>query len=90
MEDIPVILAEQARPSSYATRIVARVLLDYAGDSTSGRHRLAQRDIAALANTDWETVHMSLKSLQDKGVIRIERHRMILNKELLQEVAGVD
>jgi len=33
---------------------------------------------------------MSLKSLQDEGVIRIERHRIVLNKELLQKVAGVD
>jgi DNA-binding MarR family transcriptional regulator len=71
-------------------RMVARVLLDCASDSTTGRSRLAQRDIAALTGTDWGTVHMSLKSLQDEGVIRIERHRIVLNKELLQKVAGVD
>jgi DNA-binding GntR family transcriptional regulator len=89
MQDIAVILAEQDRPPSNAIGLVARVLLDCAEGDTTGRHRLAQRDIAALAGTDWETVHMSLKSLQDEGAIRIERHRMILNRELLQKVAGL-
>jgi hypothetical protein len=32
---------------------------------------------------------MSLRSLQDEGAIRIERHRIIINKELLQKVAEV-
>lgn len=70
--------------------MVARVLLDCASDSSTARGRLAQRDIATLTGTDWRTVHMSLKSLQDDGVIRIERHRIVLNKELLQKAAGVN
>jgi DNA-binding GntR family transcriptional regulator len=90
MHDIPLILTEQDRPSSCATRMVARVLLDCASGSTTGRGRLAQRDMAALTGTDWGTVHMALKSLKDEGAIRIERHRIILNKESLQKVAGVD
>jgi DNA-binding MarR family transcriptional regulator len=90
MQDIPVILEGQEEPSINAIRLVARVLLDYAGDSTGGQRRLAQRDIAALTGIDWENVHMSLKSLQDEGVIKIERHRIILNKALLQRVAEVD
>jgi DNA-binding Lrp family transcriptional regulator len=89
MQDIHVILEEQDRPSINAIGLVAKVLLDYVEDNAGGQRRLAQRDIAALAGTDWETVHMSLKSLQEEGVIKIERHRMILNKELLQKVAAV-
>jgi DNA-binding transcriptional regulator YhcF (GntR family) len=87
MLDIPVILEEQARASSNAIRLVARILLDHAGNSTTEQRRLSQRDIAVLTGANWQTVHMSLKSLQDEGAIRIERHRMILNKVLLQKVA---
>lgn len=76
-------------PSIKAIGLVARVLLDYAADNTAERHGLSQHDIATLTGTDWQTVHISLKSLQEEGAIRIERHRMILNKALLQEVAGV-
>ena len=69
--------------------LVARVLLEHASDSTNGQSRVAQRDIAAIVGTDWGTVHMSLKSMQDEGAIQIERHRLILNKQLLQKLAGI-
>ena len=68
--------------------VVARVLLDHAADGNGERPRLAQRDIAAMAGTDWYTVHMSLKSIRDEGAIRIERNRIIVNKESLQRLAG--
>ena len=41
-----------------------------------------------IAGTDWETVHLTLRSLRDEGAIRIERHRLIINKEMLQKAAG--
>lgn len=69
--------------------LVAKILLEHAGDGADGRRRVAQRDIAASLGTDWGMVNMSLKSMQDEGAIRIERHRLIINKELLQKVAGV-
>lgn len=65
------------------------MLLEHAGDGTSGRARMAQRDIAAAVGTDWGMVHMSLESMQEVGAIRIDRHRLIINKELLQKVAEV-
>jgi len=68
--------------------MVARILLEHAGDGASGRPRVAQRDIAAAVGTDWETVYMSLKSMQYAGAIRIDRHRLIINKELLQKLAA--
>ena len=68
--------------------LVAKILLDNAGVGTNGRHRVAQRDIAMTVGTDWVMVHMSLKSMQDEGAIRIERHRLIINKGLLQKLAG--
>jgi CRP/FNR family transcriptional regulator len=77
------------RTFNHTRGMVAKVLLEHAGDSTTEPRRLAQRDMAELAGTDWGTVHMSLRSLQDEGAIRIERHRIIVNKELLQKMAGV-
>jgi DNA-binding MarR family transcriptional regulator len=68
----------------HAKGMVAKVLLEHTGNTT-GRRQLAQRDIATLTGTDWETVHKSLKSLQDEGAIRIERHRIFINKDLLRQ-----
>jgi hypothetical protein len=68
---------------------VAKVLLEHAGDgnSTSGRPRVAQRDIAVTVGADWGMVHMSLKSMQEEGAIKIDGHRLIINKALLKKVA---
>jgi len=49
---------------------------------------VVQRDIAATVGADWGLVHMSLKSMQEEGAIKIDRHRLIINKALLQKVAG--
>jgi DNA-binding MarR family transcriptional regulator len=66
---------------------VARVLLEHAEDS-SGKPGLAQRDIALKTGTDWYTVHMSLKSIRDEGAIRIDRNRIIVNRQALQRLAA--
>jgi DNA-binding MarR family transcriptional regulator len=69
---------------------VAKVLLKHAddGNRSGGRPRVAQRDIAATVGADWGMVHMSLKSMQEEGAIKIDGHRLIINKALLQKVAG--
>ncbi|MGD1119526.1 MAG: helix-turn-helix domain-containing protein [Dehalococcoidales bacterium] len=67
---------------------VARVLLEHAADSSSGKPGLAQRDIALKTGTDWYTVHMSLKSIRDEGAIRIDRNRIIVNRQALQRLAA--
>ena len=66
---------------------VAQVLLDYAGDTARGQNRLTHRDMATMLNTDWIVIHSSLKSLHDEGAIKIDHHRIIVEKELLQKVA---
>lgn len=71
-----------------ARRMVARVLLEYVVDNTTKCHQVSQRDIVILTGTDWEMVHESLKSLEVEKVIKFERHRIIINKVLLQKVAG--
>jgi CRP-like cAMP-binding protein len=89
LNDVPKMLLVQDQSLSHVRGLVAQILLEYARDRTTERHQLTQRDIAVLLGTDWETVHSSLKSLHEEGTIRIERHRIIINKELLQKEAGV-
>lgn len=67
--------------------LVARGLLDCAEDTSTGRHRLSQRDLAEAIGVDLEMINMSLKSLQEADAIRIARHRMIINKDVLEEMA---
>ena len=65
---------------------VARILLEHAGDSTGPRPRLTRQEIAAMAGTAREVVSRSLKSLEDEGVIRLERHRIVIaDKSALKE-----
>lgn len=61
---------------------VARVLLDAGGTA------LTHRDMAAMLNTDWDKIHMSLRSLHDDGAIKIDRNRIIVERELLRKAAG--
>ncbi len=66
---------------------VARILLEYAGDGTTPGTRLTQRDMAAMAGTAREVVSRSLKTLEEEGVITMERHRIVItNKDALKKI----
>ena len=80
-------LPGQEQSFSHIRGQVARILLEHAGDSNNGHKKLAQRDIASLLGIGWGTVHLSLKSLYHDGIIRIERNRIIINKELIRKAA---
>jgi CRP/FNR family transcriptional regulator len=68
---------------------VARILLEHAGDDQAPGPQLTQRDMAAMAGTAREVVSRSLKALEEEGVIRMERHRiMIINKDALKKVVN--
>ena len=63
---------------------LARILLDYAGDGAASEPRLTQRDMAAMAGTAREVISRALKTLEEDGLIRIERNRIIItNKDTL-------
>ena len=69
---------------------VAKILLEYAGDGTGPGQRLTQQDMAAVAGTAREVVSRSLKALESDGVIRMDRHRIVISDEdALKEIAGV-
>jgi CRP/FNR family cyclic AMP-dependent transcriptional regulator len=51
--------------------------------------RLTQQDMAAMAGTAREIVGRSLRTLEDKGMIRLDQRRIVIrNKKALQEIAG--
>lgn len=69
---------------------VAKILLEYVKDESGSRPRLTQQDMAAMAGTAREVIGRSLKSLEDEGLIRLERQRVILTDEkALRILAGV-
>jgi len=76
----------------HVTGRVARILLEHVGDGAGQAlsPRLTQQEMAAMAGTAREMVGRSLKSLEEEGAIRLDRHRVvIIDKEALKEMAGL-
>ncbi len=71
------------------TSRVAKILLEHAGDGSGERPRLTQQDMAAMAGTAREVVGRSLKALEGEGILKIDRHRIVVkDKSALKQVAG--
>jgi CRP-like cAMP-binding protein len=69
---------------------VAKILLEYALDVSSGRPKLTQQEMASMIGTAREMVGRSLKSLEREGAIRMERNRIVItNQKTLKELAGI-
>jgi len=69
---------------------VAKILLESSEDGAgpSPGPRLTQQEMAAMAGTAREMIGRSLKSLEDEGVIRLDRHRIVItDKEALRVMA---
>jgi DNA-binding GntR family transcriptional regulator len=69
---------------------VAKILLEHGRDRTNGNNRLARRDIAEMLGTSFLTVHFALESLMQDGAIKIERNRIILNKEMILKLVEIN
>jgi CRP-like cAMP-binding protein len=71
------------------TNRVAKILLQHSVPGPEGLPRLTQYEMAAMAGTAREVVGRSLKSLEEYGAIKLERHRILIsNKEYLKQLAG--
>lgn len=67
---------------------IARILLEYA-DGAGPKPKLTQHEMAALAGTAREVVGRSLKTLQEEGMIRMERNRLVIaNKDALYQMVN--
>lgn len=69
---------------------VAGVLLESTGDGAGRRPVLTLGEIAASIGATPEMVNKSLESLQEKGAIRLEHHRIVINRELLKKMIVPD
>lgn len=71
---------------------IARILLEYA-DGAGPKPKLTQQEMAAMAGTAREVVGRSLKTLQEEGLVRMERNRLIITSragliEMVDSVTG--
>ena len=66
---------------------LAKVLLKLAGDEADYWPRLTQQDLAAMIGTTREVVNRSLRVMEEKGAIRLERHGVsVINPAILEEI----
>lgn len=66
---------------------LAKMLLKRGGEEADNGLRLTQQDMAAMVGTAREVVNRSLKFMEEKGAIRLERHGIVVtNKEVLEEM----
>jgi CRP-like cAMP-binding protein len=68
---------------------VSKILLENAPNNSGTGGRLTQQDMAAMAGTAREVVGRSLKVLEDEGIIKLDRNRIIIrDKEALRDRIG--
>ena len=74
----------------HVTGRVAKILLENLANPSGPVPRLTQQEMAAMAGTAREMVGRALKSLEEEGVIRLDRYRIIItDKEALKALAGI-
>ena len=70
---------------------VAKMLLQNAENEDHQHRRLTQQEKASLIGTAREMVGRSLKNLEEQGLIRLERSRIVIaDKDGLKRVAGMN
>jgi CRP-like cAMP-binding protein len=69
---------------------VAKILVEYLGNTAVPSQRLTQQDMAAIAGTARELIGRSLKKLERNGFIKFDRHQIVIKDiEALKNIAGV-
>lgn len=69
---------------------VVKILLEHIGGEMGRGPRLTQQEMAAMAGTAREVVGRSLKTLEEEGAIKLDRHRIVItDKEALQKIMEV-
>jgi CRP/FNR family transcriptional regulator len=57
---------------------VAKILLEYSVNGEGTEPHLTQRDMAAMAGTVREVVSRSIKALEEEGLVKLDRHRIVI------------
>jgi CRP-like cAMP-binding protein len=69
---------------------LAKVLIENLGNGSASPQRITQQDMAGITGTAREVIGRSLKALERSGVIKFDRHRIVItNKTALMNIAGV-
>jgi len=68
-----------------ARRKVADLLLHFAGTTELQRH-FTQSESAIILGISWAMVNNSLISLKGESAVRIDRHKMTINKNKLERI----
>ncbi len=66
-------------------RTVADLLLHFLGSKRQQRH-FSQSEMAITLGIPWDLVNKSLMSLKEESAIRIDRHKMAINKNKLERI----
>jgi len=81
-------LVEELSSTQVMGRLAKLLMGQYAGEEATVGLWLTQQDIASMIGTAREVVNRSLKVMEEKGAIRLGRHRIIvLKKDILSEMA---
>jgi CRP-like cAMP-binding protein len=81
-------LVEEISSTQVMARLAKLLLGKYAGEEATVGLWLTQQDMASMVGTCREVVNRSLKIMEEKGAIRLGRHRVVvLNREILTEMA---
>jgi CRP/FNR family transcriptional regulator, cyclic AMP receptor protein len=66
---------------------VAKILLEHAIEKEGGGPRLTQQEMAAMAGSAREVVGRSLKALEEEGLIKLNRQKILItDKKALREM----
>jgi CRP/FNR family cyclic AMP-dependent transcriptional regulator len=81
-------LVEELSSTQVMGRLAKLLMGKYAGEEATVGLWLTQQDMASMIGTCREVVNRSLKIMEEKGAIRLGRHRIIvLRKDILAEMA---
>ena len=81
------LLAKEISFTSITSRLAKMLLRYYAEAEIDTWSQLTQHDMAGIVGTTREVVNRSLRNLEEKGAIRVERHSVvIINKDILEKM----
>jgi CRP-like cAMP-binding protein len=81
-------LVEELSSTQVMARLAKLLLGKYAGEETTVGLWLTQQDMASMIGTCREVVNRSLKIMEEKGAIRLGRHRVVvMDRDVLTDMA---
>lgn len=81
-------LVSELSSTQVLARLAKLLLGRYAGEEITIGFFLTQQDMANLVGTSREVVNRALKAMEEKGAVRLNRHRVkVVDKKILSDLA---